>query len=227
MAPREVGVRTERRQGVEDARRRVLREPLQDGVPGLGDARPDGLVADTIGQQRGYDAEPVLGAHLGEGQLERAQAEVHVGETGQRAERAHLLLWRRCRPVALQQCVVVAGTHELGDDGQDRRLDVGRDRGARAPADRRCVEAPGRLLPDPGVRADGAHEVDGQGAQRGRAFALVGGRIEAEVAEGGAEQRGHRSVDRILVLGQRNPVGQHERTADGRPGCRIGLQAQS
>ena len=124
------------RNRLEDAWWRVLREPLEDLVPGLGDPRPDGLASDRVDQERTEDGEAVLAADLGHGEVERAEAEVHVGEDGQRPQRPHLFLWRLGGLVPLEQGVVVSGSQELGHDRQRGRLDVGRDGIARAAADR-------------------------------------------------------------------------------------------
>ena len=91
----EFGIGAERRDRLDDADRRVLGEPLEDRVPLLGDPVPDRLTAHRVGQKRADDGEPVLAPHLGHGQVEGPQAELHVGEGRQRTERTHLLLWRR------------------------------------------------------------------------------------------------------------------------------------
>ena len=116
--------------------------------------------------------EPVLAAHLGHGQVEGAQAQVDVGEGGQRAERAHLLLWRGGVPVALQERVVVARPDQLRHHGQRGRLDVG---GDRSPIRRRSARrrSAGPPRPAPRRRPRPCPEVDGQGAQGRRPLALA------------------------------------------------------
>ena len=179
----EVGVAAQGGDGLDDARRRVLREALEHRVPALGHPGPHRLAADRVGQERAEDGEPVLAAHLGHGEVERAQAQVDVGEDRQSApsERISSCGVGGC-PVALQQRVVVAGPQELRHDGQRGRLDVGRDRIAGSAADGRGVEAPRGLGPDVGVGTDGAQEVDGQRPQRRRAVALARRGVEAQAA---------------------------------------------
>ena len=98
----ELGVAAQGGDGFDDAWWRVLREAVEHRIPVLGQPGPHRLIADGVGQQRADHGEPVLAAHLGHGQVEGAEAQVDVGEPGQRAERAHLLLGRGRGPVALQ-----------------------------------------------------------------------------------------------------------------------------
>src|SRR6185503_9410986 len=107
-------------------------EPVH-GVPLLLDEVP-GRLARVRKHEHGADDEGgVLGANVAvDGAGERLLDEGRLSEGGQRVEVALLFLRRARRPEALEELVIAALVTDVGEDSDERRQDVGIDRGGAA-----------------------------------------------------------------------------------------------